>query len=207
MLADRRDLTGEVSKALARRSFAPVHDRGRVLTDVAVMLADGGEAIADIDVLRHQAGVFGEVASPPTVWRGLDELTSAALKRIGTARARVGGMCGLSFPTVCRRRRPWAPIWVLMWWCSMWTPPSRSRTARRIRPRPRSRKPSQLFFQQTGRVDTGSDGHRRVLLRVGVRDHSKDHAVTVIVSTATHSPRAVYHSAGRLCEVRVYSGP
>jgi hypothetical protein len=38
---------------LARRSFVPRHDRGQVLTDVAVMLADGGEAIADIDVLRH----------------------------------------------------------------------------------------------------------------------------------------------------------
>lgn len=88
MLADRTGLTGEVSKALARRSFTPVHDRGRVLTDVAVMLADGGEAIADIAVLRHQSEVLGSVASPPTVWRALDELTSAALKRIGIARAR-----------------------------------------------------------------------------------------------------------------------
>jgi hypothetical protein len=89
MLADRTGLTGEVSKALARRSFTPVHDRGRVLVDVAVMLADGGEAIADIDVLRHQNQVLGSVASAPTVWRTLDELTPAALRKIGTARARV----------------------------------------------------------------------------------------------------------------------
>jgi hypothetical protein len=89
MLADRTGLTGEVSKAFARRSFRPVHDRGRVLVDVAVMLADGGEAIADIEVLRHQAPVLGPVASPPTVWRALDELTPAALRRIQTARARV----------------------------------------------------------------------------------------------------------------------
>ena len=89
MLADRVGLTGELSRALRRRSFTPVHDRGRVLVDVAVMLADGGEAIADIDVLRHQSSVLGPVASPPTVWRALDELTPAAMKRIATARAKV----------------------------------------------------------------------------------------------------------------------
>ena len=89
LLADRTGLTAEVSRALTRRSFTPVHDRGRVLVDVAVMLADGGEAIADIDVLRHQTQVLGPVASAPTVWRALDELTPAALKRIQTARARV----------------------------------------------------------------------------------------------------------------------
>ena len=89
VLADRIGLTGELSKVLKRRSFAPVHDRGRVLVDVAVMLADGGEAISDIEVLRHQAPVLGPVASAPTVWRALDELTPAAAKRIQTARARV----------------------------------------------------------------------------------------------------------------------
>lgn len=89
LLADRTGLTAELSKAMIRRNFVPVHDRGRVLADVAVMLADGGEAIADIDVLRHQAGVLGSVASPPTVWRALDEVTPGRLKKITKARARV----------------------------------------------------------------------------------------------------------------------
>jgi len=89
MLADRTGLAKELSRATARRSFAPVHDRGQVLVDVAVMLADGGEAIGDINVLRHQGQVLGPVASAPTVWRALDELTPAALKRIQVARARV----------------------------------------------------------------------------------------------------------------------
>ena len=89
LLADRTGLTKELSKATARRSFAPVHDRGRVLVDVAVMLADGGEAIGDINVLRHQGQVLGPVATAPTVWRALDELTPAALKRIEVARAKV----------------------------------------------------------------------------------------------------------------------
>jgi hypothetical protein len=37
--------------------------------DLAVMLADGGEAIADLAVLRDQAVLFGPVASDPTAWR------------------------------------------------------------------------------------------------------------------------------------------
>lgn len=82
LLADRTGLTGELSKAMVRRNFNPVHDRGRVLADVAVMLADGGEAIADIDVLRHQGAVLGPVASPPTVWRTLDEVTPGRLNKL-----------------------------------------------------------------------------------------------------------------------------
>ncbi len=100
LLADRTGLTTELSKALARASFVPVHDRGRVLVDLAVMLADGGEAIADIDVLRHQGKVLGPVASAPTVWRALSELTPAALVRVEKARARV-------------RRHVWAQLPVL----------------------------------------------------------------------------------------------
>jgi hypothetical protein len=65
LLADRTGLTGEISKALARRGFTPGHDRGRVLVDVAVMLADGGEAIADINVLRHQAQRCWDQWPPP----------------------------------------------------------------------------------------------------------------------------------------------
>lgn len=59
-----------------------------MLVDVATMITAGGEAIADIDTLRHQREVLGPVASPPTVWRALDEVGPAALKRIESARAR-----------------------------------------------------------------------------------------------------------------------
>jgi nucleotide-binding universal stress UspA family protein len=74
---------------LTRPGFAPVHDRGRVWLDVATMLTAGGEAIADIDTLRYQREVLGPVASPPTVWRTLDEMAPAALKRVEKARARI----------------------------------------------------------------------------------------------------------------------
>jgi len=88
MLADRTGLTSALSAATARAGFIAFHDRGRVLVDVATMIAGGGEAIADIDTLRHQQGVLGAVASAPTVWRALDELTPAGLKRIAGARAK-----------------------------------------------------------------------------------------------------------------------
>jgi hypothetical protein len=86
LLADRTGLTDALSAVVARRGFVPGHDRGRVLVDVATMIAAGGEAIADIDTLRHQREVLGPVASAPTVWRALDELNPASLKRIEKAR-------------------------------------------------------------------------------------------------------------------------
>ena len=89
LLADRVGLTDRLSAALTRRGFVPGHDRGRVWVDVATMLTAGGEAIADIDTLRHQEGLLGPVASAPTVWRTLDEATPVALARVERARAKV----------------------------------------------------------------------------------------------------------------------
>jgi hypothetical protein len=87
LLADRVGLTDGLSAALARRGFSPGHARGQVWVDVAVMLTAGGEAIADIDTLRHQPDLWGPVASPPTVWRTMDEATPAALARVEKARS------------------------------------------------------------------------------------------------------------------------
>jgi hypothetical protein len=52
-LADRAGLTGELSEALAgTRERRSAHDPGRVLWDVAVMLADGGDCVTDIDAYQ-----------------------------------------------------------------------------------------------------------------------------------------------------------
>ena len=87
LLADRVGLTDGLSAALARRGFSPGHARGQVWVDVAVMLTAGGEAIADIDTLRHQPDLWGPVASAPTVWRTMDEATPAVLARVEKARS------------------------------------------------------------------------------------------------------------------------
>ena len=88
LLADRVGLTQRLSTALSRRRFSPVHDRGQVWVDVATMLTAGGEAISDIDTLRHQGPLLGPVASAPTVWRSLHEASPAALGRVEQARAK-----------------------------------------------------------------------------------------------------------------------
>src|SRR3954453_8070220 len=88
-LADATGLTAAFGDALAPlRARRSGHDPGRVAVDLAVMLADGGEAIADLAVLRNQADLFGAVASDPTAWRLLSDLDAAALARLRGARAR-----------------------------------------------------------------------------------------------------------------------
>lgn len=87
-LADDLGLSRGLSAAMAptkRRQRG--HDRGRVLVDLAVALADGATAISDLRVLRNQPALFGEVASVPTAWRTLDAIDAAALERIARARA------------------------------------------------------------------------------------------------------------------------
>jgi hypothetical protein len=88
-LADELGLTSALSAAMApTKQRRRGHDRGEVLVDVAVMLADGGETISDMAVLRDQPALFGEVASHATVWRALDAVDEATLERIKLARAR-----------------------------------------------------------------------------------------------------------------------
>jgi len=86
-LADKTGLTAGLSKALASRRLL-VHDRGRVLADLACAIADGAEVISDFRVMADQGGLFGPVASVPTCWRALDEIAdggSRALARITAA--------------------------------------------------------------------------------------------------------------------------
>jgi Transposase DDE domain group 1 len=87
-VADATGLTSAFSDALAGlRVRQRGHDPGRVAVDLAVMLADGGEAIADLAVLRNQADLFGTVASDPTAWRVLSNVDGDTLARLRAARA------------------------------------------------------------------------------------------------------------------------
>jgi hypothetical protein len=71
-LADKTGLTGGLSRALASRRLL-VHDRGRVLADLACAIADGAEVVSDFRVMADQRELFGQVASVPTCWRALRE--------------------------------------------------------------------------------------------------------------------------------------
>lgn len=65
----------------------PIHAPGRVLTDVAVAVADGADAITGIAVLGDRQDVFGPVASMPTAWRALDRVDADHLPAVRAARA------------------------------------------------------------------------------------------------------------------------
>ena len=88
-LADRTGLTQEMSEAVGgMRRRRSAHNPGRVLVDVAVMLADGWRGISGLAVLRDRPDLFGSVASTATAWRVLDGIDTALLEKIRTARAR-----------------------------------------------------------------------------------------------------------------------
>lgn len=80
-----------MSAALARwRKPLATLDPGKIVTDLAMALALGGDALSDIGVLRGEPGVYGLVASDPTVSRLiklLAENADAALGAIDGARA------------------------------------------------------------------------------------------------------------------------
>ncbi len=73
--ADGVGLTGALSAAVpCRGERAPVHDRGEVLVHALLVLAGSGEACTDIEYLRSQRELFGDVASDSTLYRTLTGL-------------------------------------------------------------------------------------------------------------------------------------
>jgi hypothetical protein len=84
-------LDQELARALARwRLPLAIHDPGKVIADLAVTLALGGDCLADIALIRAEPGVYGLVASDPTVSRTIARLAAdapAALAAIAAARA------------------------------------------------------------------------------------------------------------------------
>src|SRR5256884_1129813 len=87
-MADRSGLTDALSEALApmckRRRR---HDPGKVISDLAVTIAGGGDALANLLGLRLQADVFGAVASVPTAFRVIDAIDDTLLAAMRAARS------------------------------------------------------------------------------------------------------------------------
>src|SRR5881394_3283270 len=90
-IADRTGLTRELSGALAGlRERRGRHDPGRVIRDLAVMLADGGDCLSDLRAVRDQQPLFGQVASDATAFRVIDAIAAdpQLLGALRAARAR-----------------------------------------------------------------------------------------------------------------------
>ena len=113
------------------------HDPGQVLVDLAVMLADGGEAIGDIAALSDQPDLHGPVASAATAWRvlaGVDEARLGQLRRRGPRRGSEPGWPAPTRPARrWRRRGRRTGTWTT--WCWTWKPPWSRCTRRRRLPR------------------------------------------------------------------------
>src|SRR6266508_2768644 len=74
LLAETADTVGLTSQ-LGRRAGG--YDRGVVLRDLVVMLADGGDGFGDLASLRDQPELFGEVCSTSTAWRVVTQEVAA----------------------------------------------------------------------------------------------------------------------------------
>ncbi|HEY5121260.1 MAG TPA: IS1380 family transposase [Acidimicrobiales bacterium] len=86
--ADRLGLSHLLSSRITPRGERlPVHDRGKVLTQMALVIAGGGESCADVEHLRFQSDLFGHVASDSTVHRTFHELDDVALAELAKATA------------------------------------------------------------------------------------------------------------------------
>ena len=76
-VADKLGLTNGLSLRLAGlKQRRRGHDPGRVICDLAVMLADGGECVSDLGGQRDQEALFGPVASNSTAFRVVDRVAS-----------------------------------------------------------------------------------------------------------------------------------
>jgi hypothetical protein len=86
--AQRTGLSGVLSEALTPwRKPMSSHDPGKIVLDLAVALAVGGDCLADIGVLRAEPAVFGAVASDPTVSRLISALAADAPKAVAALAA------------------------------------------------------------------------------------------------------------------------
>jgi hypothetical protein len=84
-------LADELCAGLSRwRKPTAVHDPGKVVLDLVLAIAAGGDCLADISLIRAQPELFGPVASDPTLSRLIDALgadPATAITAIRSARA------------------------------------------------------------------------------------------------------------------------
>ena len=88
-IAERLGVADGASAVMADTvSRSSAHDRGTLLTQVAMMIAAGGRCLSDLKTLRDQPVLFGEVASDATVWRAMHQVDDEHLQALGAVRQR-----------------------------------------------------------------------------------------------------------------------
>lgn len=90
-VADKTGLTRAPSRHLAPpQKRAGSHDRGRVIHDLAVVLADSGDCLTDLGAVRDQAALFRRRRVGHDAFRLIDQIASdpEAIQRLRTGRAR-----------------------------------------------------------------------------------------------------------------------
>jgi Transposase DDE domain group 1 len=81
-------LEWHLSAALQRwRAPRAIHDPGKMVADLAVALALGGDCLADVAVLRAEPLLFGPVASDPVISRLISQLARHAPRALAALRA------------------------------------------------------------------------------------------------------------------------
>jgi hypothetical protein len=86
---DKAGLTSGLNTVIPRGEGPGWWDRGTVLVSLAVSIGLGATSMADINLLAHQAPVFGDPLSDCTVRRCLTNLDPVTLGKIGRVRAKV----------------------------------------------------------------------------------------------------------------------
>ena len=94
--ADRLRVGEVLSEAFG--SSGVVHDRGRLLVHLMLVLAGGGEACTDIETLRSQRGLFGDVASDSTLYRTLTQADEGLVETLADAMATVRERVWAGYP-------------------------------------------------------------------------------------------------------------
>ena len=88
--ADRLGLGDALSSRMPwAGTGVPLHDRGKVLLQMALVLAGGGESCLDIEHLRSGDDLFGSVPSDTTVARTIHEISASTRSALTDAVAEV----------------------------------------------------------------------------------------------------------------------
>ena len=117
LLAQTASVSG-LSEAISDGLFkwrkpTAVHDPGKVVLDLVLAIAAGGDCLAHVSLVRAQPELFGQVAPDPTISRLIDALGDdpaaavAAVRRPARQRGRRSEATAAHSPTITR----WSLIW------------------------------------------------------------------------------------------------